>query len=300
MAFGFGTADFLPGRKGRVSDDEETEKASALDDVVRGAKMNLRVIVALIFREAAMRFGTSPFSYVWTLVEPAVFITILLSARIYIKNVNPAFGESSVLFLLTGLVALRATRNIINKGGRAITANRSLFAFGAVKPPDAVIARTILEFTIYSLILAMFFTAVARIMQQEVITNFQGFVLAMLLILYFCISMSLFNATVGALIPVWRSIWKMMSMPLLVTSGILFVPAQMPPEILNIIIWNPFLHCVEALRSNSYLDYLTVYDPHYLLGFTTTVFILSLSIERLYRNEIIRSKGDEDDEEDVV
>ncbi|MDB5526293.1 MAG: hypothetical protein JWM58_4056 [Rhizobium sp.] len=269
-------------------------------DALRGARMNLRVIVALIFREAAIRFGSSPFSYVWTLVEPGILIAILLFARVYIKNINPAFGDSSMIFLLTGLIALRSARTVINKGGRAISTNRALFAFGAVKPPDAVIARTVLEFTIYLIVLTIFFTAVREIMGQEIITNFQGFAVALLMILYFCISMSLFNATVGALVPIWRSIWKMMSMPLLITSGVIFVPAQMPPEILNIIIWNPFLHCVEALRSNSYLDYLSVYDPQYLLGFTTTVFLISLSIERLFRNEIIRSKADDDDEEDII
>lgn len=274
--------------------------SSAGSDVLRGAQTNLRVIVALIFREAAMRFGSSPFSYVWTMVEPAILITILLFARIYIKSVNPAFGDSSLIFLLTGLVALRSARAIINKGGRAIVVNRSLFAFGAVKPPDVVIARTILEFTIYLIILTIFFSAAQHIMGQTIITDFPGFVLAMLLIMCFCISMAMFNATVGALIPIWRSIWKMMSMPLLITSGVLYVPAQMPPDWLAVIVWNPFLHCVEALRSNSYLDYTSVYDPYYLLSCTVTIFIVSLSIERLFRNEIIRSKGDDDDEDEMI
>jgi capsular polysaccharide transport system permease protein len=274
--------------------------ASGGSDVLRGARTNLRVIVALIFREAAMRFGSNPFSYIWTLVEPAALIAILLVARIYIKSVNPAFGDSSLIFLLTGLVVLRSCRTIINRGARGIAANRALFAFGAVKPPDTVIARTILEFTIYLIILTIFFTAAQRIMGQAVITDYPGFVLAMLLILFFCISMAMFNATVGALVPLWRSFWRMMSMPLLITSGVVYVPAQMPPDFLAVIIWNPFLHCVEALRSSSYLDYTSVYSPHYLLGFTVTVFIISLSIERLFRSEIIRSKDDEDDEEDVI
>lgn len=269
-------------------------------DALRGAKTNLRVIVALIFREAAMRFGSSPLSYVWTMAEPAALIAILLVARVYIKNVNPAFGDSSLIFLLTGLVALRSARAIINKGSRGIQANKSLFSFGAVKPVDTVIARTVLEFTIYIIILTIFFTAAQKIMGQAIITDFPGFVVAMLLIMFFCISIAMFNATVGALLPFWRSIWKMMSMPLLITSGVIYVPAQMPPDFLAIIIWNPFLHCVEALRSNSYLDYTSVYSPTYLLGFTITVFIISLSIERLFRQEIIRSKDDDDEEDDML
>jgi len=269
-------------------------------EVLRGARVNLRVIVALIFREAALRFGSSPFSYVWTLIEPAALLALLLFARVYIKSVNPAFGDSSLVFLLTGLVALRAARAIIGKGSTGIAANRALFAFGAVKPPDTVIARTILEFTIYLIILTIFFSAAQVIMGQAIITDFPGFMLAMLLIMFFCISMAMFNATVGALVPLWKSLWKMMAMPLFITSGVIYVPAQMPPDFLNVIIWNPFLHCVEALRSSSYLDYTSVYSPHYLLGFAVTVLIISLSIERLFRNEIIRSKNDDDDEDDLI
>lgn len=263
----------------------------------RGAVMNGRVIVALIFREAALRFGSSPYAYVWTLVEPTLLVGIMLVMRIYVKNYSPAFGESGTVFLLTGLISFRLTRNTINKSGKAITANSQLFGLGAIKPPDVVIARTIVEFTIWMIVLAIFFTAVARIMQIEVISQFPDFVLALCAIFYFCIAMSMFNATVGVLVPIWQTIWKIMTLPLLFTSGVLYMPATMPPEVQAIIGWNPFLHCVEALRSTSYLDYTSLYDPVYLQSFSTVVLLLSLAIERLFRKEIIRAKTDDDDEE---
>jgi capsular polysaccharide transport system permease protein len=265
--------------------------------VWRGARNNLRVVIGLIFREAANRFGSSPAAYAWTIAEPAVLIIILLASRIYFRNVSAAFGENSIIFLLTGLVAFRAVRAIINNGGRAIQSNKALFSFGHVKPPDTVVARTIVEFIIWIVILTVFFAAVARILNIEVITDFQGFVISMLLILYFCFAMAMFNATVGALFPFWRSLWKMLAMPLMMTSGVLFVPAQMPPEVQRVIEWNPFLHCVEGLRSHSYLDYMSVYDPSYLLCFATIVLLFSLALERLFRKEIIGARGDDDEDE---
>lgn len=269
------------------------------DLIWRGAVMNGRVLVALIFREAAMRFGTSPFGYVWTLVEPTLLVGIMLFMRIYVKHYSPAFGDSSALFLLTGLIAFRMTRNTINKAGKAISGNSALFGFGAVKPPDVVIARTVVEFTIWMIVLTIFFTAVSRIMQIQVITKFQDFVIALCSIFAFCIAMSMFNATVGALVSIWRTVWKIATLPLLFASGVLYMPSSMPPEVQSFIIWNPFLHCVEALRSSSYLDYLSLYDPIYLHSFTVIVLLLSLAIERLFRKEIIRAK-DDDDDEDVI
>lgn len=269
------------------------------DLIWRGAVMNGRVIVALIFREAAVRFGSSPYAYVWTLVEPTLLVGVMLIMRVYIKNYSPAFGESGTVFLLTGLLAFRITRNTINKSGKAISNNTQLFGLGAIKPPDVVIARTIVEFTIWMIVLAIFFTAVARILQLQVISNFPEFCLALLSILYFCLAMSMFNATVGVLVPVWQTIWKILTLPLLVTSGVIYMPASMPPEVQAIIVWNPFMHCVEALRSTSYLDYTSLYDPVYLQSFSTVVLLLSLALERLFRKKIIRTKQDDDDEEEL-
>ena len=272
---------------------------SESDTTWRGAVMNGRVLVALIFREAALRFGAGPFAYVWTLVEPTLLVGIMLVLRIYVKHYSPAFGDSSTVFLLTGLLAFRMTRNTINKSGKAISSNTTLFGFGAVKPPDVVIARVVVEFTIWMIVLTIFFTAVSRILQIEVITKFQDFVLALVSIFFFCIAMSMFNATVGALVAIWRTIWKIATLPLLFASGVLYMPSSMPPEVLNIIIWNPFLHCIEAMRSTSYLDYMSLYSPVYLNTFTAVVLLFSLAIERLFRKEIIRAKNDDDDEEEV-
>jgi capsular polysaccharide transport system permease protein len=275
----------------------KVQAISSSDTTWRGAVMNGRVLIALIFREAALRFGASPYAYVWTLVEPTLLVGIMLILRIYVKHYSPAFGDSSTLFLLTGLIGFRLTRNTINKSGKAIASNSSLFGFGAVKPPDVVVARVIVEFTIWMIVLTVFFTAVARILQIEVITKFQEFVLALCSIFYFCIAMSMFNATVGALISIYRTLWKIATLPLLFASGVLYMPSSMPPEVQSVIIWNPFLHCVEALRSTSYLDYMSLYDPIYLHTFATVVLLLSLAVERLFRKEIIRVRDDDDEDE---
>jgi capsular polysaccharide transport system permease protein len=122
----------------------------------------------------------------------------------------------------------------------------------------------------------------------------------MLSIFFFCLSMSFFNATIGALFKLWRIIWKFMTIPLLFLSGVIYVPITMPPEVQAIISWNPVLHCIEGLRVNSYLDYISLYDPVYLNTVSTVLLLLSLVIERLFRKEIIGTKQEnEDDDEEL-
>lgn len=266
-------------------------------NILHGAVNNARIIVALIFREAALRFGDTPFEYVWTLVEPSAFIGIYLFFRLVVKDSNPMFGDSSILFLLTGIIACRAIRATIAKGMKGIVTNLPLFEFGAIRPMDAVVARTTLEFTIWLLILTTFLAAVQIIVGEQVVVNFQRMVIALLMVYFFCIAMSMFNATVGALWPLWRSLWRLMALPLYLASGIFFVPVQLPPNILSFVWWNPFLHCVEAIRENSYLDYTSVYSPTYLASFSAAFMLIALTVEHVWRKEILRSRYEDDEEE---
>ncbi len=268
--------------------------------LLHGALMNGRVVVALIFREAGIRFGGGPISYLWTLVEPALLVSFVLFMRSYVRQYSAAFGDSSLLFLMTGFLTFRMVRQTANSAGRAIAANQLLFDMGVIKPPDVVIARTVVEFTIWLIIFVAFFFAIQYIINEQVITNFQGFVLALLSIFYFCLAMSMLNATMFALLPVWRSIWKLMTLPLLFISGVIYVPSSMPPEVQMIIIWNPVLHCIEGIRAASYLDYISLYDPIYLNSLSTTILLVALFIERIYRRDIIRADVEKfDDDEDV-
>lgn len=266
---------------------------------LRGIAANGRAIVAMMYLEAYKRFGSSPLSFLWTLVEPVILIGGMLTMRVYIKNFNPAFGESSVLFLLTGLLTFRMLRGTINKSSRAIVQNRSVFELGAIKPPDTIIARTVVEYLIWMFILSLFLIGIHRLMRMEVIADFQGFVIALLSNLFFCLGLSMFNGTVGVLVPIWWRIWKIATIPLLAMSGVIYVPMTMPPEIQAIIYWNPFLHCIEGLRDSTYLDYIALYDPTYLNSVSLGLFLTGLAIERLFRKDILRSNNKDDDEEEV-
>lgn len=264
----------------------------------RAVSVALRALMALIFRDAAVKFGGGPIAFVWTLIEPSIFIAIMLVMRVYVKNYAPGFGDSSLLFLLTGFLTFRMVRGTVNTSGKVIPPNRSLFDSGVIKPPDVVFSKVTVEYTIWLLILIIFFTAVREIIHEEVITHFQSFVIVLLTIYYFCLSLSMFNAVAFALFPFWRTIWKVMTVPLLFLSGVLYVPSTMPPEVQNIIYWNPFLHCIEAMRSASYLDYLTLYDPVYLTSFSTIMLIVSLYVERLYRRQVITTDYDKSDSDE--
>lgn len=268
-------------------------------DIIHGAVTNVRILVALFFREAALKFGTNIFSYIWTLVEPSAFTAIYLLVRIFVKDQGAMIGDNSALFLLTGVVVCRAVRFTIARAMAGIRQNLGLFEFGAIRPIDVITAKVTLEFTIWLLIFAAFMVSVSYIDGEQVLTNYQGAVLAGIMCFYFSFAMSMFNATVGALVPIYRSLWKLATMPMYLASGVLFVPAQLPPDVLNIVWWNPFLHCVEGIRENSYLDYISVYSPTYLGTFSTIVLLIAVAVEHIYRKDILRSRYEDDEDEGI-
>lgn len=66
----------------------------------------LRVIKAMILREAITRYGSSRLGYALAFIEPTLLFTVFILLRTIIKNKIP-FGESAVLFLISGFITVR-------------------------------------------------------------------------------------------------------------------------------------------------------------------------------------------------
>ncbi|MDI7860649.1 ABC transporter permease [Rhizobiaceae bacterium n13] len=250
------------------------------------ARQNLRVIGALAVRELATRYGQNPLNYFWGLAEPAALIGIYLVVHTLAKA-HGTGGDSIILFMITGIMTFRMTRGISGKVLKAISSNQPLLTYPNVKPLDTIIARATIESLIWLIVCLIFFTAISVYLDKRVIVHKDEFALALLAVLFFSFSLGAFNAVISILVPFYSNIWNMMGLPLLLASGILYVAAEMPPQILNILVWNPFLHCVEWVRIASYLDYHTVLDREYLLTVSSILLTVALVLERMYRTRLM-------------
>ncbi|QRM56522.1 ABC transporter permease [Sinorhizobium sp. BG8] len=255
-------------------------------DLAYALKENLRVISALVVRTAATRFGESRFGIVWTLAEPAAYVGVYIFLHAFVKEAVP-FGDSALLFLLSGVFGFRMTRGIARKAEKGIAQNQPMLTYPLVRPLDTIVSAFILEAIIWLIICALFILFMAHVLDRKIIVFPMEFATCILAILYFAFSLALFNAVIGTLVPLWDTLFSMMSMPLMLISGVFFVPSQLPPDFQAVISWNPFLHCVEWFRSTTYLDYLTILDKGYLLAVSTGLLMTGLAAERIYRNRIM-------------
>jgi len=244
-----------------------------------------RVIMAVMLRELKTRFGKNKLGYLWALIEPIAYVAIFISIRSFTRDHIP-FGQDFALFIVSGLLTVRTFKAIAGRGLAAITANKALLAYPPVKPLDLVIARAILESLTMGVIWMVFLLFLSAASDNKVIFHHDLFAQGFAATLYLSFSVSLLNATLEARFSSWGRLWNLMSLPLLITSGVFFVPSLMPPWVQSFLFWNPVLHCVEWIRIGIYQTYAPLLDVHYLLGFSTLTLCLGLILERVNRSAL--------------
>lgn len=247
---------------------------------------NVRVITALVIRNAVSRFGESRLGFLWILIEPASYVAIYILAHTVLRGRIP-LGDTAILFIVAGILGFRLGRAVAQKAETAISANRSLLTYPLVRPMDTIFSTFLLEATIWLIICAVFITGLSFVLGQTVVAYPDDLALCLLTILYFAFCLATFNAMLGALIPRYLTVIRMFNMPLMFISGVFVPPSSFSAEAQWYLSWNPFLHCVEWFRTATYLDYHPVLDKAYLLAASTVLLTIGLTLERFLRNKIV-------------
>lgn len=246
-----------------------------------------RVLVALMLRETKTRFGRSRFGYVWAIVEPIVYITFFLTIRTFIARGAGAFGESLMLFLMTGLITVRVFLAVSSFTSAAILSNRALLAYPPVKPIDVVVSRFLLESLTMLFVVVVFYSALAIVDERNVVPNHVAFAFGLSATFLLAAGVGMFNAVVSVLVPTWQRVWALLRLPLFILSGIFYLPSELPPQAQAVLWWNPVLHCVEWVRTGTYVTYDPLLDTYYPLSFGALFLVGGLTLERVYRFRVL-------------
>jgi capsular polysaccharide transport system permease protein len=245
-----------------------------------------RVVTAMILRETRTRFGRNKFGFIWLLLEPMAYVVFVVAVRSFIENRIP-FGQNLLLFILSGILTFRMFSAIASRGLSAITANKALLAYPPVKPFDAIVARLVLETIIMFIIWIIFYSLLSIVSEEKVIINYVKFAEALGALCFLSFGVGTFNAVVATLLPTYERIWGVIRFPLLILSGVFYVPALSPPAMQAVIGWNPILHCVEWVRTAVYLTYDPLLDKSYVFVIGALFLVTALLLERAYRHRIM-------------
>lgn len=257
-----------------------------MNEFGQALKVQCRVINALLYREARAQYGATRLGYLWALILPMAQIAVFTGIFWSVGRTD-VFGSdigSTATFITTGFLCFNLFSNISNQVMSSNISNKALFGYPLVMPFDAMVARYILSTatTVFSFVLVLFliyqfdlwepnFDSILSLIAAPFIASLLGF------------GVGLINSYLLLHFPSFSKTYSILSRPLLFMSGVFYLASdRFPPVILNILSYNPVLHCTEWVRSAFYKEWNSNFvDYEYLLQFTLIVVFVGLFTQRI-------------------
>lgn len=249
--------------------------------------VQFRVVTALVLRETKTTFGKSKIGYLWAFLVPT-FGVIIIVAIFSSFNRQPPLGSSLALFFALGLFTLELYRKLTTSLMLAFEANRPLLTYPLIKKLDTLLARGILIASTYTVIFLIFFLSLTALDLADPPFHLETLLSGFSTIILFGFSMGALNAVILSLWNSWKRIEPILTKPLFFISGIFYLPSQLPPEVINILKWNPVLHLVEWMRSGYYANYdSSILSKTYPLSLSLFFLVVAFGGERLWRRRMV-------------
>ncbi|WP_245152359.1 ABC transporter permease [Allopusillimonas soli] len=236
------------------------------------------MLFALVLREMQTRLGARRMGWFWILFESAAHIAIMMLIFSTIHGRDVPGMEYSV-FLLTGLVPFFLMRNIALKLMDAVNANRALFAYPNIRPFDTFVARTIVEFCLMACVYLLIAGFMALWLDIDVSIHrplewiaslSTGIILSFGLGLIFCV--------IAEVMPNAKTVIRLIFWPLYFVSGIIFPIWAIPSQYMSWLLWNPYLHIFDNVRSATFAHFPHTEGISYLYPLEVAIITLFLGI----------------------
>ncbi len=248
---------------------------------------SLRTISALVLREMSTRYGRTPGGYIWSLLEPIAAILFLsLGFSLIIKT--PPLGTSFLLFYTTGFLPFNMYNMIAGTTSSALNYSKPLLKFPAVTWLDAIIARLLLNSLTNILIMILLVGGVYYVVDARSTVDIPLALGAVFLSILVGLAVGTVNCTLMGLFPLWALTWSIVTRPLFLASGVLFLYRDLPETAQNILWYNPLIHITGMVRAAFYSSYDATYaNVTYIVGVSLALLTLGLILLGRYHQDIL-------------
>ena len=252
-----------------------------------GLNVQMRVIQALMIRELITRFGRENIGFLWIMVEPLLFATLvgLLWRFQHGANYN---GISVFAFVATGYLPLVLFRSAIGRAVGTLTANASLMYHRQVTILDLVLVRFAIEF-IGHLMAYVFIAIVLYSFGVFPVPHDLGLVL--LGWLYYSLFTLAFTMVVAPLSEMSEVLEKIMPVTVYMMipfSGAFFMVSWLAPGMAKVVLFSPPVHAMEMMRYGVFGDAVHAqFDYLYPLEICFPIMLLGLILCRRTRRILV-------------
>lgn len=249
------------------------------------------VIFALVLREFQTRFGSRRMGAFWVLFEPIAHISIMMFIFMVIR-IRHIPGIDFPVWLLAGMLPFFLMRNIALKLMDSVEANRALFAYPNIKIFDTYIARTIVEFiTGASIYIILMFVLGFWLAYNINIAYPLNWLCHLAIGIVFSFSLGVIFSVTVQVMPNAKSLIQLIFMPLYLISGVIFPLWMIPTKYLSWVLWNPFAHIIDNIRSSIFHIYPQTPGVNVIYPLSVTIIFLFFSLSLYFiRKDFLLTK----------
>tara|TARA_R100000935_G_scaffold36216_1_gene57173 strand:- start:4509 stop:5423 length:915 start_codon:yes stop_codon:yes gene_type:complete len=250
--------------------------------------LSLRTITALVLREMESTYGRQPGGYLWAVLQPIGMI-VLLSLAFGILVNKPPLGTSFIFFYAIGYLPFDMYGSLSMKISTALNYSHPLLSYPRVTWMDAILARFILtvltQVTVFCIVVGGIMMLYDTRSHFQLIPVMQGLGMAATVGL----GIGLLNCLLSGLFPVWTTIFGILSRPLFLASGVLFLLDSMPRGVQDVLWWNPLVHIIGLVRRGFFPTYdASFVSMYYGYGFGLVLTVVSLIFLQAYYKKILQ------------
>lgn len=255
--------------------------------LVRGSKIQLRVIGALLMREVLTRYGRHNIGFLWLFVEPMIF-TLGVATLWSHWGFHRVSSIPIVAFALTGYSSVLLWRNMPSRCVNAIDPNRSLMYHRNVRLFDIYASRILLEAigatASFAILSAIFIFAgwmeppedPLKVMVAWLLLGAFGFGLALLFGAWSTRSHAI------------EKLWHPATYLLFPLSGAAFNVDALPPDARSVILTLPMVNGAEMLRDGYFgASFHAHYSAAYLAAVSAALILAGLAMTRDVSRDIV-------------
>ena len=247
------------------------------------------VVHAIFQRELGARFGRYHLGYLWAILEPVALVAVLSGVRV-LFGTEDMEGIAFPLFFASGVLGYLLFQRIAMGSLQAVESNLGLFNYQPVQPVDIVLARTLLEVSIFLATSMVILPALAWAGYPFSWNDTLLFSSVLAGLLLFCLGIGMVLSVVG---PLWQESKKVIPVllrPLFFVSGIFFSVGSLPEAWKPWVLLNPLVHASELFRQATFMDYTgEAGSLGYLWAWSLGSLFFGLCVYRTYRIRLLTS-----------
>lgn len=248
----------------------------------------LDLIWALYWQQFVPRSRQDGLRLIWVFVEPAGQMIVLMVVLSLLGG-RAAYGDSLPFFLLTGVALLTFFNRASASVARAIVELRYPGRLAQIGLYHAGLARLGFCLTvsvITGVALAWGIGLVERVRVDPVHPDL--IVQAVVLVAVLAWGVGLLRGYLRRFLPLIARVIVIVQRAMLFLSGTFYVPAFLPPQLRDVLVWNPVLHGIELLRIGVYGEYpQLLVDPEYLLAWALGTAGLGTALVWIERRRLL-------------